>query len=120
MYFPNSPSTGSRTASARPSRGSYRQLADSDAEGMAFYEIRADKQSKEVDFAIWLADIGRYGRHVKGGQYRYEKGVLYLRTLDGEERKPSLLKQVKDSTMALHDYLKERIADKRCSRCNNG
>lgn len=84
---------------------------------MSFYEIQADKQSKEVDFAIWLADVGRYGRHVKGGQYRYEKGVLYLRTLDGEERKPSLLQQAKDSTMVLHDYLKERIAYKRCSPC---
>ena len=93
----------------------HRQLADSDAEGAALYEIRGGEQSKEVDFAIWLADVGRYGGHVKGGHYRYEKGVLYLRTLDGEERKPGLLKQAKDSTMALHDYLKERIADKRCS-----
>ena len=89
------------------------QLDGSDAEGVALYEIRADEQSKEVDYAIWFEGIARYAAEVKGGHYRYEKGAWYLDTPDGEERKASPLKQVWDSTMSLHDHLQKRVAGNR-------
>ena len=42
-------------------------MGDSDMEGMAFYEIRADDRPKEVDFSIWITGIALYGGHFKVG-----------------------------------------------------
>ena len=87
----------------------YRELEASGAEGAALYEARPNSQCKELDFAIWLPGIARYGMEVKGGFYRVERGVWHLITPTGEERKGSLLKQVWDSTMGLHNHLQKRI-----------
>ena len=56
------------------------QLDGSDAAGVALYEIRADEQSKEVDYAIWFEGIARYAAEVKGGHYYIERGIWYLLT----------------------------------------
>ena len=91
----------------------YRQLEDGDAEGVALYEARPSSQCKEIDFAIWITGVARYGMQVKGGTYHMAKGVWYLHTPAGDERKGSLLKQAWDSTMGLHDHLQAQIADNR-------
>ena len=91
----------------------YRQLEASDAEGVACYEARPNSRCKELDFAIWITGVARYGIQVKGGSYRTEKGGWYLITPTGEERKGSPLKQAWDSTMGLHDHLQKRIAGNR-------
>ena len=91
----------------------YQQLAASEAEGVALYEARPNSQCKELDFAIWLTGIARYGMQVKGGFYRTGKGAWYLITPTSEERKGSPLKQVWDSTMGLHDHLQRRITGNR-------
>ena len=87
----------------------YRELQKSDVPGVAIYEARPNYQCKELDYFVPLPGVGRYGIQVKGGGYRTEKGAWYLATPGGEERKDSLLKQCWDSTMDLHNFLKERV-----------
>ena len=88
----------------------YEQLRESNLPGMALYEARPHRNCRELDFAIWLEDVARFGGQVKGGVYRIEKGVWYLATPTGEERKASPMKQLWDSTMGLHDFLQERVS----------
>ena len=80
---------------------------------MALYEDRPNIECKKLDFAIWIPGFARYGMQVKGGTNRVHKGVWYFITPAGEERKGSPLKQAWDSTMGLHDHLKNGVADKR-------
>ena len=61
----------------------YDQLAGSDAPGAAIYEIRAHRDAPEVDFAVWIEDVARFGIQVKGGRYTVEGGKWFLYT-DGE------------------------------------
>ena len=92
----------------------YRELAGSEAEGTALYEVRAALNYPELDAVVWLIAVGRYALQVKGGQHRIERGVLYLMMPDGTERRVgSILKECWDSTMALHRWLQERIPDGR-------
>ena len=92
----------------------YRQLAASEAEGIALYEVRAALNQRELDVGVWLIGVGRYGLQVKGGRHRIERGVMYLLMPDGTERQVgSILKQCWDGTMSLHKWLQERIPDGR-------
>ena len=61
----------------------YDQLAGSDAPGAAIYEIRANRDAPEVDFAVWIEDVARFGIQVKGGRYTVEGGKWFLYA-DGE------------------------------------
>ena len=92
----------------------YRELAGSEAEGTALYEVRAALNQRELDVVAWLIGVGRFALQVKGGGYRIERGVLYLMMPDGTERQVgSVLKECWDATMALHRWLQERIPDGR-------
>ena len=87
----------------------FRELQASERAGVALYEARAGIDGREVDYAIWLEDFARIGLQVKGGHYRVDRGIWYLTTPDGEERKPSPAKQSWQSSLQLHDYLQERL-----------
>ena len=91
----------------------YREFEVSEAPGTVIYEAKASRRSPEVDFAIWIEGVGRYAMQVKGGIYRVEGGSWFLNTPQGEIRKPSPLAQLWDSTMKLHDNLKEQVKDNR-------
>ena len=92
----------------------YQELAGSEAEGTALYEVRAALNQRELDAVVWLIGVGRFGLQVKGGHYRIKRGVLYLLMPDGtEHRVGSVLKECWDATMALHRWLQERIPDGR-------
>ena len=58
-----------------------------------------NSQCKELDFAIWLPGIARYGMEVNGGFYRVGRGVWHLITPTGEERKGSLLQMAKEGAL---------------------
>ena len=94
----------------------YRELAGSDADGTALYEVRAALNQRELDVVAWLIGVGRFALQVKGGGYRIERGVLYLMMPDGTERQVgSVLKECWDATMALHKWLQARVQDGRRS-----
>ena len=47
--------------------------------GFACYEWQRDKQSLQLDFALWLLAVGRFGLQVKGGYYSFFEGEWYRR-----------------------------------------
>ena len=87
----------------------YRELVNSDAEGECLYEVRVNINCREIDYALWLQDVARIAMQVKGGQYRVDRGVWYLTTSTGEEKKTTPAKQAWEAALQFHDYLQERI-----------
>ena len=73
--------------------------------GFAHYEWQRDHNSPQLDYAIWLLNVGRFGLDVKGGQYFLKKGEWYLKTENGPQKKECPLRKAWDATMSLHDEL---------------
>ena len=73
--------------------------------GFAHYEWQRDHNSPQLDYALWLLNVGRFGLDVKGGQYFLEKGKWYLKTDNGPQKKECPLRKAWDATMSLHDEL---------------
>ena len=83
-----------------------------DRPGFAYYEWQRDKQHRQLDFALWIEGVGRFGLEVKGGWYVLIRGVWYLqnRRTDRLERlSSSPLEQVSDATMSLHKEVTEKL-----------
>ena len=58
----------------------FQALAHSRAPGFAYYEWqrkRRDPRALQLDFALWLEGIGRFGLQVKGGHYLLKEGAWY-------------------------------------------
>ena len=53
--------------------------------GFAHYEWQRDHKSPQLDYALWLLNVSRFGVDVKGGQYFLEKGKWYLKTDNGPQ-----------------------------------
>ena len=72
---------------AMPERGAerriYEGLARSERQGFAYYEWRRGYGRIEVDFAVWIEDVGRFALQVKGGHYLLIDGEWHLRTRRG-------------------------------------
>ena len=81
----------------------YQQLAESEQPGLFIFEWKRDKKSSEVDFVVWICDIGTFAIQVKGGRYRYrsEDDEWYLRIAGQWERVPSPLGQTWSGADAL-------------------
>ena len=47
--------------------------------GFACYEWQRNKQSLQLDFALWITGVGRFGLQVKGGYYSFAEGEWYRR-----------------------------------------
>ena len=73
--------------------------------GFAYYEWQRDHNSPQLDYALWLLNVGRFGMEVKGGHYFLEEGKWYLKTDNGPQKKKCPLRKAWDATMSLHDEL---------------
>ena len=80
--------------------------------GFAYYEWQRDHNSPQLDFALWLPDIGRFGLEVKGGPYSLKKGKWFLETGGGPQEKKCLLGKTWNATMSLHDELVDLLEHK--------
>ena len=47
--------------------------------GFACYEWQRNRQSLQLDFALWVQAVGRFGLQVKGGHYSFIEGEWYRR-----------------------------------------
>ena len=81
------------------------EIESSGLPGFAHYEWQRDHNSPQIDFALWLSGVGRFGLEVKGGHYSLKGGKWYLETGDGPQEKDSPLRKTWDATMSLHDEL---------------
>ena len=73
---------------AMPERGAERRIYEgtgprASREGFAYYEWRRGYGRIEVDFAVWIEDVGRFALQVKGGHYLLIDGEWHLRTRRG-------------------------------------
>ena len=73
--------------------------------GFAYYEWQRDHNAPQIDIALWLLNVGRFGMEVKGGHYFLEKGQWYLKTDNGPQKKNCPLRKTWTATMSLHDEL---------------
>ena len=83
-----------------------------DRPGFAYYEWQRDKQHRQLDFALWIEGVGRFGLEVKGGWYVLIRGVWYLKNRRTGRLEPlsgSPLEQVSDATMSLHQEVTEKL-----------
>ena len=83
----------------------YDQLAGSGAPGAAIYEIRAQRDAPELDFAVWIEDVAHFGIQVKGGRYAIEGGRWFLYTNGERELMQDPVKLTWDAAMSIRAAL---------------
>ena len=83
----------------------YDQLAGSGIPGAVIYEIRAHRDAPEVDFAVWLRDVARFGIQVKGGRYAIENGHWFLYTSGGRDPMQDPVRFTWDAAMSIRAAL---------------
>ena len=52
----------------------FQALEGCGAAGFAYYEWQRDRDSLQLDFALWLLGVGRFGLQVKGGHHLFSEG----------------------------------------------
>ena len=94
----------------------YRILEESDTPGQALYEARIIPHGREVDFAVWLEDVGRFAVEIKGGRYVIDPGTKEWDLLTGRGRydKPSPVDQVRDASKSIPEAIRERLDREVC------
>ena len=97
-----------RKPKRRAEREVYEALAGSDRRGFAYYEWRRGYECIELDFAVWVEGLGRFGLQVKGGRYLLVDGEWHLKKRAGLELIVSCpLDDTKLGALDLHDDIKE-------------
>ena len=81
------------------------ELRNNPLPGFACYEWQRDHNSPQIDFAIWLSGVGRFGLEVKGGRYSLEKGKWRLETGRGPQKKACPVRKTRTAIMSLHDEI---------------
>ena len=108
MYPREFPSGRRKKPKRQAERRVYEALAGSDRQGFCYYEWRRGYERIELDFAVWVEDLGRFALQVKGGRYLLIDGEWYLKTRAGLQPVQSCpLDETKLAALDLHDDIKE-------------
>ena len=67
MYPRDFPPSRRKIPKRRAERQVYEALAGSDRRGFCYYEWRKGYGHIELDFAVWVEELGRFALQVKGG-----------------------------------------------------
>ena len=111
MYPREFPATRRKMPTRRAERRIYEALAGSDRQGFGYYEWRRGYERIELDFAVWIVDLGRFALQVKGGRYLLIDGEWYLKTRNGlVPIETSPLDEAWLAALELHDEIEERGA----------
>ena len=111
MYPRQFPSGRRRKPKRRAEHRVYETLANTDSRGFVYYEWRRGYERIELDFGVWIENLGRFAPQVKGGRYRLIDGELRLRTRDGVRPVKSCpLDEAKLGALDRHDAVKEMAA----------
>ena len=87
----------------------YQEIAQSEVPGLAIYEAHASRHSPEVDFLVWLEDVGCFNIEVKGGIYVVENGILFRRTNGDLEQVVNPIAKVRDAAFSVRDAVRNRL-----------
>ena len=111
MYPREFPANRRKKPKRRAERRIFEALADSDRQGFAYYEWRRGYERIELDFVVWIVDLGRFALQVKGGHYLLIDGEWYLKTRNGlVPIETSPLDEAWLAALELHDEIEERAA----------
>ena len=111
MYPREFPATRRKKPKRRAERRIYEALAGSDRQGFVYYEWRRCYEHIELDFAVWIVDLGRLALQLKGGHYLLIDGEWYLKTRNGlVPIETSPLDEAWLAALDLHDDIEERAA----------
>lgn len=109
MYPKEFPPKRRRKPTRRAELRIFNALASSTLAGFAYYEWRRDFGEPELDFAVWLRDLGRGALQVKGGPYELVNGDWFLHTQgDAKPIRSSPIDEAWLSALDLHDDILEK------------
>ena len=109
MYPREFPSGRRKKPKRQAERRVYEALAVSDRWGFCYYEWRQGYGHIELDFAVWVKNLGRFALQVKGGRYLLIHGDWYLKTRDGVKLIEACpLDEAKLAALDLHDDIEDR------------
>ncbi len=112
QVFPEFPNNRRRDPRYQAEFRAYETLQASDADGIALYGARLNRQCRELDYLILLTDGARFGVEVKGNSCRLDGTEWQLQTTEGWERQPNPLTQVWNASMQMRDGLGDRLEHK--------
>ena len=110
--YPPFPTCREATPTRRAEKLIYETLEASELDGLALYEVKPLSSAPQLDFAVWLLDIGTFGIQGKGGRYIIIDGEWYQVTDRGRIRKESPIPGTWDAAMAIHDVVQEHLRHK--------
>ena len=87
----------------------YNELANSDREGRALYELKTSRGVPELDFTVMLEGYAVYGLQVKGGQHRLHRAQWQVITADGPQSIPDPMAITWDSAMQIRATAKRLL-----------
>ena len=67
--YPPFPTCREATPTRRAEKLIYEALEASDLDGLALFEVKPLSSAPQLDFAVWLLDVGTFGIQTKGGRY---------------------------------------------------
>ena len=109
MYPKAFPAGRRKRPKRRAEQRVYETLAGSDRQGFVYYEWRRGYRHVELDFAVWIAGLGRFALQVKGGHYQLMGGEWHRKTRNGLQAVgTSPLDETWLAALDLHDDIAER------------
>ena len=110
--YPPFPTCREATPTRRAEKLIYETLEASELDGLALYEVKPLSSAPQLDFAVWILDVGTFGIQTKGGRYIMIDGEWRLVTDRGRIRKESPIPGTWDAAMAIHDLVQEQLRHK--------
>ena len=110
--YPPFPTCREATPTRRAEKLIYEALEASELDGLALYEVKPLSSAPQLDFAVWILDVGTFGIQTKGGRYIMIDGEWHLVTDRGRIRKESPIPGTWDAAMAIHDLVQEQLRHK--------
>ena len=86
--YPPFPTCREATPTRRAEKLIYEALEASELDGLALYEVKPLSSAPQLDFAVWLLDVGTFGIQTKGGRYIIIDGDPRRRTGPPSSRIP--------------------------------
>ena len=87
----------------------YQEIVNAQQPGQALYEVKASRNSPEVDFAVWIEDVACFALEVKGGNFWVENGTLFRQGPIGPEQVANPLRKAMDGALSIRNAINDRL-----------
>ena len=87
----------------------YLEITKSDRPGEALYELKTNRSTPELDYALFVEGVAHFALEVKGGRYTVRNGSWYLHTEHGEEAVSNPFKVAWDAGMQIREVIQREL-----------